>query len=384
MKQYDVIIIGSGPIAYCAALILGKNDVNVALMSNQKIHYSSPSRLFAIAHHSCQILQKIGIKMTNNNAQEISHIRVVDNDSRAKVDFNPQDIGLQNFGYMMNESVLLSLLHQQIVMSRVNVLEPIQDMKIQHKKFNAVLNEEIYAPLIIAADGKHSQMRKIMNVNVQEFDYDQAAIVIDIQHKSWPHHGVAVEKFTPSGPFAILPKHEDNGTHSSIVWVERGKLYQNDMHELNDEVLKSLILKKLDDYLGDIEVASKPMIYGLNLVQSERRYKDRVVFVGDAAQAIHPIAGQGFNLGLRDVESITERIVNARNIGLDVGSEELLKIYSKSRDVDVSKMICSTTVLTKLFSNDIFSLKISRRLGLKFFDKIPMLKRLAMKYACGI
>jgi 2-octaprenyl-6-methoxyphenol hydroxylase len=383
-KKHSVVIVGSGPIALSAVLLFIKNEIDVGIIIDKKkveTRNNSPSRLFAIAHNSYEILREF--VDLSSQSQVINHIRIVDDNSHAKVDFSPPDIGLDTFGCMIDEGVLVNLLYSKLIKSNVNIYEITENFKVTQGEFFAEINygtERIYTPLVVAADGKYSSIRRSLSVKTTEHDYNQTAIVIDIRHSSWPHKGVAVEKFTPSGPFAILPKYQENGTISSLVWVEKGKL--KDLDIFSEDDLKELILRKLDDYLGDIQLISKPAIFNLNLIESKERFCKRVVFVGDSAQSIHPIAGQGFNLGLRDVVGLIKHVSHCSEIGLDYGKS--LNEYSKLRDSDTSKMILSTTILNSLFANDILPLKIVRRLGLSVFDKTPQIKRIAMRYASGL
>jgi 2-octaprenyl-6-methoxyphenol hydroxylase len=384
--KHSIVIVGSGPIGLSAALLFAHHGIDVGIILNKKKLDSDgagPARLFAIAHNSCELLKNI--VDLSNISQAINHIRIVDNNSYAKVDFAPLDIGLNSFGCMIDESILIKLLYSKLVNSNISIYEGAEDIEISAGEFFSDIKSSkatIQTPLIIAADGKYSSIRQKLAVQTKEYDYNQTAIVIDIRHSNWPHNGVAVEKFTPNGPFAILPKYEENGTTSSLVWIEKGKF--TNLQWLTKDELKSLILRKLDGYLGDIELISEPMIYSLKLVQSSTRFHGRVVFIGDAAQGIHPIAGQGFNLGLRDINELIKIISSYREIGLDHGSHELLNTYSKLREVDVAKMITSTTLINSLFANDILPLKIIRRVGLNLFDKIPSFKRIIMKYASGL
>jgi 2-octaprenyl-6-methoxyphenol hydroxylase len=407
MKKYDVIIVGSGPIAIVTSLLLSKSNVKVCLLIDDLKYFKNdfkqhgPARLFAIAQHSYEIFNQIGIsKQIVDNSQPINHIRVVDDNSYSKVDFLPQDIDLENFGYLIDELVLLKFLYSKLNenLDKVDVFYASTDIKIESTEFfthiycEKFINlpkekevlDHIYAPLVIGADGKRSTVRKLVDIDTKEIDYGETAIVIDIKHSEWPHNGVAVEKFTPNGAFAILPKHELLGTMSSLVWIEKGKINKDDINFFDKHTLKDLILRKLNGYLGSIEISSDPLTYNLKLVKAKQRYKNRIVLIGDAAQAIHPIAGQGLNLGLRDVEGIIKMISSGLEIGLDIGSNSLLDDYSSSRALDVQKMITGTTFLTNLFSNNILPVKIIRRIGLRGFDKISWIKKLTMKYASGL
>lgn len=391
MKKYDVVIVGSGPIALTAALLLSKYKIALILNKSIQRQINGPARLFAIAQNSYDVFSKLGLKeKISENGQPINHIRVVDDNSCSKVDFAPQDIGLESFGYMIDEFILLELLKERLQENpgKIDVYNSSNDIKIEFREFfNHITSDEfqeIYAPLVIGADGRGSLVRKLAGIQTTELDYNETAIVVDIIHPEWPHNGVAVEKFTPSGPFAILPKHDLNGSTSSLVWVEKGKISKSDIEFFDKKTLKSLIMKKLNSYLGDIELASEPLTYSLKLLQASKRSGHRVVLVGDAAQGIHPVAGQGVNLGIRDVQGIVKMISENLEIGLDIGSQSLLENYSSTRDLDVKKMTMSTTFLVKLFGNDILPLKLLRRGGLRAFDKIGFVKSLAMKYASGL
>lgn len=385
-KTHSIVIIGSGPIGISAALLFAHHEIDVGIILNRtKIvrEVVSPARLFAIAHNSHEILKPV--LELSHNSQPINHIRIVDDNSSAKVDFSPMDIGLDTFGLMIDEAVLINLLYRRLLESNITIYETLEEIDIATGEFFAEIKSNktrIHTPLIVAADGKYSTIRTKLGVETKEYDYNQTAIVIDIRHSDWPHMGVAVEKFTPNGPFAILPKHEENGTTSSLVWVEKGQF--NNLDWLSKDELERFILRKLDGYLGNIELISKPLTYNIKLLQSSIRFQGRVLFVGDAAQGIHPIAGQGFNLGLRDIVALIKVINNDMEIGLDYGSHDSLDKYSKSRDLDVSTMIMSTTIINALFANDILPLKIIRRFGLNLFDKIPTLKTRVMRYASGL
>ncbi len=407
MKKYDVLIVGSGPIAITTSLLLAKNKVRVGLLIDDLKYFKNdvkqhgPARLFAIAQNSYEIFNQIGIsEKIVENSQPINYIRVVDDNSYSKVDFLPQDIDLKNFGYLIDELVLLRFLYNKLNenLDKIDVLYSPSDIKIESEEFfthiycdkftnmskETEVLDHIYAPLVIGADGKYSTVRKLVGIDIKELDYCETAIVIDIRHTEWPHNGVAVEKFTPNGAFAILPKHELLGTMSSLVWIEKGKISKDDINFFDKSTLKNLILRKLNGYLGAIEIASNPLTYHLKLVQAKQRYKNRVVLIGDSAQAIHPIAGQGLNLGLRDMEGIIKIISFGMEIGLDIGSESLLQDYCRSRVLDVQKMIKGTTFLTKLFSNEILPIKIIRRTGLRGFNNLKWIKKITMKYASGL
>jgi 2-octaprenyl-6-methoxyphenol hydroxylase len=383
--EKDLIIVGSGPIALAAALFF--KDLKIALVINHRPSelITSPVRLFSLARESYNLLVKAGLlDQILEEAQPINQIRVVDNNSYSKLDFFPATIGLENFGFFLEESYLARKLFQKLEELKIEIIQS-EDYILNLRSNCAELimgDKKISAPLIVVADGKASPMRKKLGITTKEFDYKETAIILDIAHKTWPHRGIAVEKFTPSGPFAILPKYQGHGTESSLVWIEKTPLEQADFASLTREQLHQLVAQKLDGYLNPFELISDVKLFPLKLIQAKARYKDRIVLVGDAAQAIHPVAGQGFNLGLRDVKTLAKLVLEYKRLGLDLASA--LPKYSQSRNFDVELMIGFTGSVAKIFSNDLLPLKILRRGGLRLIDSLDEIKKVLIKYACGL
>jgi 2-octaprenyl-6-methoxyphenol hydroxylase len=382
--EKDLIIVGSGPIAFAAALFF--KDLKIALISSRPSeNLTKPVRLFALAKESCNLLKKAGLSdQILEEAQAINQIRVVDHDSHSKVDFFPSSLNLDNFGFFLDETILTNKLFEKVEELGVEIIQP-QDYEIKSKDYCsevAIGGRTLKTSLILVAEGKESIVRQKLGIAVKSHDYKETALVLDISHKNWPHRGIAVEKFTPSGPFAILPKSQNGGTESSLVWVEKGLIKRQDLLLLNQEEIHQLVAKKLDGYLEPFEIISEIKSFPLKLIQAKDRYKDRIVLVGDAAQAIHPLAGQGFNLGLRDLKNLSDLVLERKRLGLDLASA--LPDYSISRNFDVELIIGFTSSLTKIFSNDIWPLKLLRRGGLRLFDSCELAKKIFIKYACGL
>src|SRR5205814_688648 len=196
----------------------------------------------------------------------------------------------------------------------------------------------------------------------------------------YPHDGVAHEHFLPAGPFAVLPLPDTNGQHrSSIVWTERAALAPA-MLQLSDDEFSAEIQRRFGDSLGELRLAGPRWSYPLGLLHAERYVAHRLALAGDAAHAIHPIAGQGLNLGLRDVAALAECIVDAARLGLDIGVGESLRRYERWRRVDNLILAAATDGLNRLFSNDIAPIRLARDLGLSAVDRLPPLKRLFMRH----
>ncbi|NIA71009.1 UbiH/UbiF/VisC/COQ6 family ubiquinone biosynthesis hydroxylase [Pelagibius litoralis] len=247
----------------------------------------------------------------------------------------------------------------------------------------------VTARLLVAADGRASAQRQAAGIAVTEVGYGQTGIVATVAHE-FPHHGVAHEHFLPSGPFALLPMTdaqdgEGRPVHrSSLVWTERSALVPA-MLALDDDGFAGELQRRFGDSLGRLSLWShRRWSYPLSLLHAERYIDRRFALVGDAAHGIHPIAGQGLNLGLRDVAALAEAVVDARRLGLDIGSATVLQRYQRWRRFDNMALIAATDSLNRLFSTDLPPVRLLRDLGLAAVNRMPPLKRFFMRHAMGL
>jgi 2-octaprenyl-6-methoxyphenol hydroxylase len=244
------------------------------------------------------------------------------------------------------------------------------------------------AQLIVAADGKQSGLRRMAGIAAREFGYRQTAIVCTVMHEQ-PHHGVAHEHFLPAGPFAMLPMTDErlaDGTarhRSSIVWSEDPRLVPM-LLKLNDVAFGKEIERRFGPSLGEVRPLGPRFSYPLTMVLADSYVRPRFALTGDAAHGIHPIAGQGFNLGVRDVAALAEVLVDASRAGLDLGAMEVLDRYARWRRFDNLMLSTFMDGLTRLFSNDFAPLRMARDLGFPIFNRTMPLKRLAMRHAMGV
>src|SRR6266404_4185823 len=235
---------------------------------------------------------------------------------------------------------------------------------------------------IRVSDGARSALRAAAGIGVAEFAYAQTGIVCTVSHEL-PHEGVAHEHFLPAGPFAMLPMTDHEGLHrSSIVWTERRDLAQA-MLALDDDGFSAEIERRFGDSLGRIHVLGRRWSYPLRLLHAQSYVAARLALIGDAAHAIHPIAGQGLNLGLRDVAALAEVLADAHRLGLDLGTADVLADYQRWRRFDTLLLIAVTDSLNRLFSTDIAPLRFLRDLGLGAVNRLPPVKRLLMRHAMG-
>ncbi len=238
--------------------------------------------------------------------------------------------------------------------------------------------EEARASLIIAADGRYSPARKAARIETYGWSYDQTGIVTTVRHER-PHHGRAEEHFLPSGPFAILPLPHHR---SSLVWTERSEEARRIM-ALDDQDFLAELTRRFGGHLGELSVVGPRHAYPLSMQIARSFAGERLALIGDAAHVIHPIAGLGFNLGLRDVAALAESIAEAVKLGLDPGSAKVLQTYERWRRFDTVMTAVATDGLTRLFSNDNAALRVVRDLGLRAAGSVGALKGFFMREAAG-
>jgi 2-octaprenyl-6-methoxyphenol hydroxylase len=243
----------------------------------------------------------------------------------------------------------------------------------------------IHAALLVSAEGRGGTLREQAGIRLLRTGYAQTAIVVTAEHEL-PHRGVAQEKFLPAGPFAILPMTDDpdSGAHrSSIVWTERADLVPA-LLRLPEPAFQAEFARRFGPHLGTVKAVGPRFHYDLSLQAAERFSAARLALVGDAAHGIHPIAGQGWNLGLRDAAALAEIVVDAFRLGLDIGHASVLADYGRWRRVDGLAMIAATDGLNRLFSNDVAPLRLARDLGLAAVNRAPPLRRFFMRHAMGV
>lgn len=235
------------------------------------------------------------------------------------------------------------------------------------------------ARLVIAADGVRSGLRDMAGIKTQRWEYGQSGIVVTVAHER-PHEGRAEEHFLPAGPFAILPL---TGNRSSLVWTERTADAERLIQE-DDFLFEAELERRFGHHLGTLRVEGGRKAFPLGLTLARDFVKPRFALAGDAAHGIHPVAGQGLNLGFRDVAALAETVVEAHRLGLDIGSMSVLERYQTWRRFDTVRMGVTSDLLTRMFSNDFTPLRMARDFGLSLVDRMPAMKRYFINQAAGI
>lgn len=390
MRKFDVIVVGGSFVGLIVSNILAKSGLKCVLLEKKGAKISSSEnkagRLLALVHNSCLLFKKFSIlNDLNTIGQPVNHIRVVEGNSRSCLDFSPQDIGLNQFGYMVDEHMLLDKLKQQSdSLKNLTILNLEETIDIENEKNEVSVvtsrGRRLIAPLVIAADGKNSKIRDLLGIETRQLDYRQHGIVFDVEHEK-DHQGVAVENFMPEGPFAILPK--KGGRHSSIVWTVASNV-KPVIESASDKMLLNLVTERFNSWLGEVRILTPLKFFPLKLIYSTQYYSGRVVFLGDSMHSIHPLAGQGLNLALRDLQVLVNLITYYRGLGLDIGSPIMFNEYKNSREPDNSLMIESMNYLNYVFSNNFLPFKFARRIGLRVVAQLPALKNAFIRYGCGL
>ncbi|NVN85874.1 MAG: ubiquinone biosynthesis hydroxylase [Rhodopseudomonas sp.] len=237
----------------------------------------------------------------------------------------------------------------------------------------------IEASLLVAADGAKSKLRERAGIPTYGWDYDQSGIVVTVSHER-DHHGCAEEHFLPAGPFAILPL---TGKRSSLVWTESRQEAAR-IIVLSDDEFHAELEQRFGLRLGEVRALDKPKAFPLGYFVAKSFIGERLALVGDAAHVIHPIAGQGLNMGLKDVAALAESIVDAARLGIDPGQADVLENYQRWRRFDTMAMGVATNSLNLLFSNKSTLLRSVRDIGLGIVDRLPPLKEVFIRQAAGL
>ncbi len=361
-------------------------DVCVVDREDERTILGAPfdGRTSAIAHASVQLLRASGIwGGMASEAQPICDIHVSDGESRLFLHFDHRDLGTKPFGYMVeNRHIRRALFDRARVQAGLTVRTSngVAALERGLGKVVATLNDggEVYASLAVAADGRGSPTREAAGISVAGLRYQQMGIVCTVAHER-DHRAVAHERFLPPGPFAILPLPH---RRASLVWTEHADLTPAIM-ALDDDDFSAEMRQRFGDFLGATEIAGPRWSYPLALHHAERYVDHRLALIGDAAHGLHPIAGQGLNLGFRDIAALVEVVLDASRLGLDIGQLDVLERYQRWRRSDNVLLLAVTDGLNRLFSNDIDMLKVMRDFGLAAVDRFPSLKKAFMAHARG-
>ena len=385
----DVAIAGGGLVGLSLGVALARAGLDTVVMDGEdpaRMRSAAfDGRVCSIAFGSKRVLDGIGVwDGMAADAEAILEIRVSDRDAPLFLHYDHRDVGDDPFGWIVENRVTRAALLDEVAgCPKLHHLAPVSVSEFvpEGERITADLADgrRISARLAVAADGRRSRLRQAAAIRTMDWSYGQTGIVCTVRHTR-PHRGVAHERFLPAGPFAILPMTEGR---SSIVWTEKNSLAP-ELLDLDESAFHAELAARFGDFLGALEVTGPHWGYPISLTHANRYIGERLALAGDAAHAIHPLAGQGFNLGIRDVAVLAELIVDRYRLGLDIGAPDLLARYQQWRRFDALTLIAVTDGLNRLFSNDIAPVRLARDLGLAAVNRTPPLKRFFMRHAMGV
>lgn len=388
--DYDLLIVGGGLAGNCLALALENSGLKIAIIEAQERDVLQSAtlgdRALALAAGTVDALKTLNLwQGIEHVATPIEQIHVSDKGHFGKARLSAQKENVAALGYVITARDLETHIANQVVASEnitlycparvVGLMADENAMFVSLKHNDESLN--FTAKLVVGADGGQSSVRQLLNIEQYFSDYQQTALVTTIS-ATRPHNNVAYERFTSSGPLALLPL----GTHDcAVVWTRKTNEAESLMRGSEADFIEQL-QHCFGWRLGELKLSAPRRAFPLSLIRAEAMIAQRAVIIGNAAHQLHPVAGQGFNLGLRDVMVLAEMLEAQNKIG-DIGATEFLKRFSQTRQVDQSRTINFTDTVVRLFSNEWLALAAARNVGLALLDVLPFAKTVLARHAMG-
>lgn len=399
--QQEVIIVGGGMVGLSLALMLAKAKIGVKLLEAIRYpdyddadlapyHSSFDARNSALSRRTVQIYQELGLwDALQEHATPILEVNITEQGSFGKARLKAEQEKVESFGQVIENAWLGRVLLTEVKKeSLIELIDGVQVTSLtqdaDHAFIEAQRGEEalrLQAKIVIAADGRDSFCRKALGIGASVHDYDQVAIVTTVQ-TSKPHHHVGFERFSHLGPLALLPLPGEY--RRSVVWPVPKGTEGEWLGDENDQHFLDALQQTYGDRAGKFQKTGKRFSFPLSQVLAEKQAVGRVVLMGNAAHTIHPVAGQGFNLCMRDAHVLLRYLKEQMNAGADLGDAAMLLDYEKSRLTDQQRVIKFCDSVVRGFSNQNPVLKLIRNTGLVAFDVIPGIKPLVANYAMGL
>ncbi len=399
--QQEVIIVGGGMVGLSLALMLAKVGIAVKLLEAIKYpdyndenlapyHSSFDARNSALSRRSVQIYQELGLwNALQQHATPILEVNITEQGGFGKARLKATEEKVESFGQVIENAwlgrVLLSEVQKHALIDLIDgvqVTSLTQDDEWAYIEANrGEYSHKLQSRLVIAADGRDSFCRKALGIGASEHDYDQVAIVTTVQ-TSKPHQQVGFERFSALGPLALLPLPGEY--RRSVVWPVKKGTEGEWLGDENDQHFLDALQDTYGDRAGKFQKTGRRFCFPLSQVLAEKQAVGRVVLMGNAAHTIHPVAGQGFNLCMRDAYVLVRYLKNQLSQGADLGDASILQEYEQSRLTDQQRVIKFCDSVVRGFSNQNPLLKLIRNTGLVAFDVVPGIKPLVANYAMGL
>jgi 2-octaprenylphenol hydroxylase len=389
--DFEVVVIGAGVVGSSLALSLAKEGVDVCLIDKGTPEIKediSRGRTAALNLASQNILEKLGVKRgIQNYLTPFKNIYVWDSDGTSSLEFSSDEIGQPKLGDVVTNNAILSSIflllpnHKNLRFlsgDRLKTLDP-QEESI---KVCTEGGENISCKLVVGADGGLSSVRELSSINIRTWSYDQKALIANLKAEK-SHSNTAYQVFTKNGPIALLPMQKDDEESLSLVWSADID-YAERLLDLDIPSFLNELERKTESVLGKLSLDGEMSSYPLHQLHAKDYYAQRVVLIGDAAHSMHPLAGQGLNLGLGDVEELASRILRSRRHGEDVGNDKMLSDYSKARKSINLRMMGFMEVFKKGFGSTNPWVRLGRNMAFGATQKAPELRKRFIKEAAGI
>ena len=389
--DFEVVVIGAGVAGSSLALSLAKEGVDVCLIDKGTPEIKediSRGRTAALNLASQNILEKLGVKRgIQNYLTPFKNIYVWDSEGTSSLEFSSDEIGQPKLGDVVTNNAILSSIflllpnHKNLRFlsgDRLKTLDP-QEESI---KVCTEGGENISCKLVVGADGGLSSVRELSSINIRTWSYDQKALIANLKAEK-SHNNTAYQVFTKNGPIALLPMQKDNEESLSLVWSADID-YAERLLDLDIPSFLNELERKTESVLGKLSLDGEMSSYPLHQLHAKDYYAQRVVLIGDAAHSMHPLAGQGLNLGLGDVEELASRILRSRRHGEDVGNDKMLSDYSKARKSINLRMMGFMEVFKKGFGSTNPWVRLGRNMAFGATQKAPELRKRFIKEAAGI
>ena len=408
-KEFDVVIAGAGMVGASLACLLAESSLSIALVDRKPLVQGKDSdspklhsdkfdpRVSAISQASQQLFRQLGVWEDMNAARVCNYnaMEVWDAEGTGSIDFSAVEINQPELGSIVENSIIIAALHKRL--AQLENVFPITPFSIESfeqveredgliVKLNADDGQEIWAPLIIAADGANSKLRALANFECREWDYEQHALVTTVRTQL-PHNNTALQRFMETGPLAFLPLRaatEDDTQHfCSIVWSMLPDQAER-MMSLSEDEFNSALAAALESKLGAIEWSDKRFVFPLRQRHALDYVKESIVLVGDAAHTIHPLAGQGVNRGLLDAKALAEELQRGIEAGRSVADPKILLRYQRRRKGNNLSMMWLMEGFKRLFGQQDLSIRWLRNIGMNAADKMTPIKNQLIRKAMGL
>ena len=389
-KRFDIIIVGGGLVGLIAAVSLARLGLSIKIVEKSKItkkyNYKKDIRTTAIAQETKNILEFFNLwKKIKKNAEPIKNIKVYDRTPFSKINFENKTKN-SYLGYIVENKFIKEILIKEIFKNKniyISDSTPVEKIEILQDEVIVKAKEDFTCSLLIAADGKKSFVANSLDQKKFFKNYNQTALVANIMHTQ-KHNNTAYEIFLKSGPIASLPMLDKNnkGFRSSIVWTNTSD-YMSNLEKVDDNFLVNVLNEHVSEFLGQTKKIFNKQFFSLNSHINSAFFSKKVIYIGDSAHSIHPIAGQGWNVGMRDVRTLFNIIKNANLTGIDLGSEYVGQEYNKQRYFDAFSLYQITDKLNTLFMYDNFAFNKIRKIGFKLINNNTFINSKISDYAMG-